>query len=85
MRKQTATKRRLTDDEVRAIAEKIAAEADGRAPENPKERLIAQQHELPPADEERVDDALVALYGLDPEISLRAEREADRMNERHGG
>ena len=61
---------------MRAIAEQIVRDVDAPPAASPHDRLIAQRHELSPADEERVDAALVALGAADPEVTMRAHREA---------
>jgi hypothetical protein len=67
---------RPSDAEVRAIAEQLARELGEPPAANPGDRLIAQRHELAPADEERLDAAVVALLAGDPESTMRAHREA---------
>jgi hypothetical protein len=67
---------RPTDADVRAIAEQLVREVRRPPAASPGAQLSASRHELAPADEERVDDALVALGAADPEDTLRAEREA---------
>ena len=68
--------RRPTDEEVRAIAEQLGREAGAPPAASPEHHLSAQKYELAPADEERVDAALVELGAADPEDTIRAEREA---------
>lgn len=68
--------RRPTDAEVRGIAEQLVREVREPPAASPGHRASAQAHELSAADEERVDEALVALGAAEPEDTLRAEREA---------
>ena len=65
---------RPNDAEIRAIAEQLVRELREPAGPRPNDRLSAQLHELTPADEERVDEALVALGVVDPEATMRADR-----------
>ena len=67
---------RPSDAEVRAIAERLVREAQEPPSASPGAHLSAAQHELSPADEDRVDAALVALGAADLEDTMRAEREA---------
>jgi len=64
------------DAKVSAIAEQLARELGEPPAANPGDRLIAQRHELAPADEERLDAAVVALLAGDPESTMRAHRAA---------
>jgi hypothetical protein len=64
-----------SDAEVCAIAEQLVRELGEPAAANPSDRLLAQRHELAPADEERVDAAVVELIAGDPESTVRAQRE----------
>jgi len=66
----------LSGDEARGIAERLASEAHS-APADPPSDLLAQRHELPPADEDRVEAALVDLGAARPETTTMAERDAD--------
>lgn len=68
--------RRPTDAEVRAIAAQLAREVSEPPPEDPSTQLSAQDHELAPADEARVDAALLALAPVHPAATLRAEHDA---------
>jgi hypothetical protein len=67
---------RPSDAEIRAIAERLVQERDAAPPASPGEHLSAPEHELSPADEERVDGVLVELGAADPEDTIRAEQEA---------
>jgi hypothetical protein len=67
---------RPSDAEIRAIAAQLVREFHEPPAGNPGDRLIAQRHELAPAAEERLDAAAAALVGIDPEITMRAQREA---------
>jgi hypothetical protein len=67
---------RLSDAEIRAIAEQLVRELRESPGARPGDRLSAQRHELAPGDEERVDAALVELGAADPEATMRADREA---------
>jgi hypothetical protein len=67
---------RPSDVEIRAIAEQLVRELGEPPAANPGDRLMAQRHELAPADEERVDAAVVALLAGDPESTMRAHRGA---------
>ena len=66
----------LTDAEALAIAEKLAREVGERPTDSPQDQLLALAHEQAPDDEERVDEALVALDVAEPEDTIRAERVA---------
>jgi hypothetical protein len=68
--------RRLSDDEIRGIAEQLIREARAVPPDSPGAEALAQHRELSPADEDRVEDALVALGAADPEDTSRAGRDA---------
>jgi hypothetical protein len=68
--------RRPTDAEVRAIAEQLVREVREPPTASPSNRVSARVHELSPAGEERVDNALVALGAVEPEHTLQAERES---------
>ena len=67
---------RRSDAEIRQIAEQLVRESGASSAPRPSNSVSAAQHELSPADEERVEEALVALGAIDPESTLRAEREA---------
>jgi len=67
---------RPSDAEVRAIAAQLVRELSEPPAANPGDRLMAQRHELAPADEERLDAAVAALVGIDPGITMRSQREA---------
>ena len=67
---------RLSDAEIRAIAEQLVREVGEPPSARPGSRLSAQQHELAAADEERVAEALVELDVVGPEATMRADREA---------
>ncbi len=67
---------RRSHAEIRAIAAQLAREVREPPGASPTGQLSAQRYELAPADEERVDDALVAVGAADPEDTMRAEREA---------
>jgi hypothetical protein len=67
---------RPSDDEIRAVAAQLAAEHGEQPTASPGSQLSAQEHELAPADEERVSDALAELGAVDPDTGMRAEREA---------
>ena len=67
---------RPSDAEIRAIAAQLAGEHGRLPPASPGSQLSAQAHELAPADEERVEAAVVALVAGDPEGTMRAGREA---------
>ena len=62
----------VSDDEIRAIAERLVQEACATSPASGTHQILAQRHELSPADEERVDAALVALGAVPPESTMRA-------------
>ena len=66
----------LSDAEIRAIAEQLVRELREPPSARPDGPLSAQQHELAPADEERVAEALVALGVVDPASTMRADRQA---------
>jgi hypothetical protein len=68
--------RRLSDGEIRGIAEQLVREVRAVPPASPSTATSAQHRELSPADEGRVEDALVALGAADPEDTSRAERDA---------
>lgn len=67
---------RPSDAEVRAIAAQLVRELRKPPADNPGDRLMAQRHELAPADEEGVDAAVADLLAVDPESTMRAHREA---------
>ena len=56
---------RITDDEALAIARKLVREVRA-VPGDPADEMLAQQRELPPADEARVEAALEALGVWEP-------------------
>ena len=65
---------RPSDEEIRHIAKRLLHESDARRPASPSDLLSHPSHELAPADEERVEDALVEMGAVDPEATTRAER-----------
>jgi hypothetical protein len=69
--------RGLPDDEIRDIAAQLIQEVRAVPPASPSAEMSARHRELSPADEDRVEDALVALGAADPEDTSRAEREAE--------
>jgi hypothetical protein len=70
-----------SDAEIRAIAEQLVREVAAPPAASPGEGVLAAHHELSPADEERVDAALVALGAVNPEATMRAHREGARESE----
>jgi hypothetical protein len=68
--------RGISDDEIRDIAEQLVREVKAAPLADPSAETSAQQRELSPADEDRVEDALVTLGAADPEDTSRAERDA---------
>lgn len=67
---------RASDAEIRAVAEQLVRERGETPAPSPGDQVSGSAHELAPADEERVEAALVALGAVDPENTMRAEREA---------
>jgi hypothetical protein len=67
---------RITDDDALAIARKLVQEVRA-VPGDPADEMLAQQRELPPADEARVEAALVELGVADPEDTTAAEGETE--------
>ena len=63
-----------TDADVDAIAAELIREADLPPASGPALEISASAHELAPADEERVEDAIVRLGYADPEDTGRAQR-----------
>ena len=66
--------RRISDEEALAIARELVREVRA-VPGDPAAEMLAQQRELPPADEARVEAALVELGVADPEDTTAAEGE----------
>jgi hypothetical protein len=67
---------RRSDDEIRAIAKQLVEGFDSLGPAEAGELRSSPDHGLSPADEERVENALADLGALDPEATIRSEREA---------
>ena len=67
---------RLSDAEIRAIAQQLVREHQEPPAPRPGERLSSPQHELAAADEERVAEAVAALGAADPAGTMRADRES---------
>lgn len=63
-----------SDAEIRAIAEQLVRELREPPPVRPGASVAAQRHELAPADEERVSEALVELGAAAPKATMRADR-----------
>jgi hypothetical protein len=76
---------RPTDQEIRAIAERLVAEAGAAPPASPPAEMSAQTHELAPAEEDRVERAVVELGAADWEDTTPAERGRDDPNARPDG
>jgi hypothetical protein len=68
---------RPTDKDIRAIAERLVAEAGEPPPVSPPAEMAAPAHELAPADEDRVEQAIVELGAAGWEDTTPAERERD--------
>ena len=72
---------RISDDEALAIARELVREVRA-VPGDPAGELLAQRRELSPADEARVEAALVKLGAADPEDTTAAEGEKEVEGER---
>jgi hypothetical protein len=74
--------RRPTDEEIRAIAERLVAEAGMAPPASPPAEMSAQTHQLSAADEARVEAAVVELRAADAKDTTRSERAAGQDGDR---
>ena len=66
----------LSDGEAREIAKRLVDELRS-PPGGPADELSAPGRELPPADEARVEQALVELGAVSPAATTVAEREGE--------
>lgn len=74
--------RGLTDQQAAEIAERLVKELREPPPATPGDRLLAQQHELPPELEARVEAALVERGVVPPETTEAAQREPPEPDQR---